>query len=205
MLASTLSVKPDAVAMNMSMRSDRTLAELSFDDARLRALDGDGDAFTWFFRRYAGRVRGFAVARGVDDPDGVTNDVMLRVFQQLNTFSGNEAAFVRWLFTIARNRIIDVYRSGQRRPIIVDEQIPDRAVASAEQGALDRMSIIDVRDRLAVLTDDQREVISLRLVEDLSLNDVAEIMGRPVTAVKALQRRGLDSLRRQFAIEGEST
>ena len=56
-------------------------------------------------------------------------------------------------------------------------------------------------DRLSLLTVEQREVIVLRLIEDLSISDVAEIVNRPATAVKALQRRGLQALQRQILAE----
>ncbi len=176
----------------------------AFDTVLLRARQGDGLAFEHIFHAYAGRVRAFAIARGAQDADAITNDVMLRVFQNLGSFTGDEPAFVRWIFTVARNRLIDVHRAEQRRPVIVDAVIPEQTEPSAESLALDRMSIADVADRLRGLTIDQREVIALRLVHDLSLKDVAEIVDRPVTAVKALQRRGLRALERQILDEGVS-
>lgn len=175
--------------------------ETAFENVLLRAAQGDGLAFEHIFHSYAGRIRAFAVARGTSDADAITNDVMLRVFQNLASFQGDESAFVRWIFAVARNRMIDVHRSEQRRPIIADTDIPERQEPSAESTAMAKLSSADVARRLAGLTVEQREVIALRLVHDLSLNDVAEIVGRPVTAVKALQRRGLRSLQRQILHE----
>lgn len=179
-------------------------AEVAFDVVLLRAAQGDGLAFEHIFHSYAGRIRAFAMARGASDVDAITNDVMLRVFQNLGSFQGDEPAFVRWIFTMARNRLIDAHRAVQRRPVIADVEVPERQVHSAETVAIERISIADVADRLATLTVEQREVIALRLVHDLSIKDVAEIVGRPVTAVKALQRRGLRSLQRQILDEGVS-
>lgn len=178
--------------------------EDAFEAVLLRAARGDGLAFEHIFHCYAGRIRAFALARGAQDADAITNDVMLRVFQNLGLFEGNEQAFVRWIFTVTRNRLIDAHRAEQRRPIVADTEVPERHERSAESVAFDRVSIDDVAQRLGQLTVDQREVIALRLIHDLSLKDVAEIVDRPITAVKALQRRGLRSLQRRILDEGVS-
>jgi len=165
------------------------------------AQAGDGPSFAILYETYAPRMRGFALARGSDDADALANDVMLRVFQNLDTFVGDEPAFVRWMFTIARNRLIDHHRRTTRRPIIADAEVPARIVPSAEESALESLSMAEVGARLDALTIDQREVIALRMVEDLSLADVAEIVDKPVTAVKALQRRGLRRLQQEILAE----
>jgi len=175
-----------------------------FATVLLRAAQGEGLAFEHIFHCYAGRIRAFALARGAQDADAITNDVMLRIFQNLGSFEGDEQAFVRWIFTIARNRLVDAHRAEQRRPIVADTEVPERQERSAESVALDSMSIAEVARQLSQLTVDQREVIALRLIHDLSLKDVAEIVGRPITAVKALQRRGLRSLQRHILDEGVS-
>ena len=181
---------------------DRTSSgEPTFSTVLAQATQGDGRAFEHIFSAYAGRIRAFAIARGARDPDAIANDVMLQVFRSLGSFDGDESAFVRWLFRIARNRLIDAYRADQRRPIIADAAVPESAARSAEAVVFDNLSLADVAERLSRLTVDQREVISLRLIQDLSLKDVALIVDRPVTAVKALQRRGMEALRRQILEE----
>lgn len=176
----------------------------SFELTVAKAIEGDSGAFEAIYRGYARRVRAFADARGSDDAEAVANDVMLRVFQNLANFRGDEPAFVRWVFTIARNRLIDAHRASTRRPVRSEREVPERAEESAELVALGQMSVPETLARLSILTTDQREVIALRLIDDLSLADVAEIVGRPVTAVKALQRRGLRRLQRHILAEGVS-
>jgi len=101
------------------------------------------------YRNYAGRIQAFAIEPGAADPEVVTNDTMLRAFQNLNRFSGDEAAFVRWIFTIARNRLIDAHRSETRRPVLSDDDAPEQPVASAEDEALEHRSRDAVMDRLS--------------------------------------------------------
>lgn len=173
------------------------------------AAAGESWAFTELYRLYAARIKAFAASRRVEDPDGVANDVMLKVFQNIGSFHGDEAGFESWLFTIARNRIIDLHRASQRRPVATgrpwSQETDDVSLdASAEERAFEAFGFDDTIARLNRLTEDQRDVIALRMIADLSLEQVAEIVAKPVTAVKALQRRGLARLQREILDEGVS-
>lgn len=179
----------------------------AFERLLAGAAAGEGWAFTELYERYAQRVKAFAASRRVADPDAVANDVMLRVFHNVATFKGDEAGLTSWTFTIARNRIIDERRAASRRPEIVPEGEVESAAAapeparSAEESALERMSHDRALQLLDLLTEDQREVVALRMIADLSLEQVATIVDKPITAVKALQRRGLQRLQREILAE----
>lgn len=179
----------------------------AFERLLAAAAAGEGWAFTELYERYAQRVKAFAASRRVADADGIANDVMLRVFQNIATFEGDEAGLTSWTFTIARNLIIDAHRAASRRLEIVPDGEVERVVGavdsarSAEESALDRMSHDQALQLLDLLTDEQREVVALRMIADLSLEQVATIVDKPVTAVKALQRRGLQRLQREILAE----
>jgi RNA polymerase sigma-70 factor (ECF subfamily) len=116
------------------------------------------------------------------------------------------------VFTITRNLLIDERRRAARRPELVLVGSGHRAgfdLAGAgvpggdvEADALAALGDDRVAELLAHLSPDQREVIALRVVADLSVEQVAAITGRGYEAVKALQRRGLAALRR--ALEREA-
>ncbi len=179
--------------------ASRSKLGTAFPRVLLRAQQGDGNAFDRLYRAYAGPITGFALGRGSSDPDAIAQDVMLRVFQNLGSFKGDESAFVAWIFAMARNRLIDASRMASRRPQLADEvAVPHGETEGAEQVALEQLTVQDVARRLSILTDEQREVIVLRMVADLSLEQVSEIVGRPVSAVKALQRRGLRRLQKEI-------
>jgi RNA polymerase sigma-70 factor (ECF subfamily) len=97
---------------------------------------------------------------------------------------------------IAHRRLIDVRRKHGRSPDLTplpdDDQHPGGDV---ESEALDRLFADDLRLALEVLTEDQRDVLSLRVIGNLSLEETAQVVGKRVGAVKALQRRGLIALR----------
>jgi RNA polymerase sigma-70 factor (ECF subfamily) len=165
------------------------------------AKSGDGMAFERLYRWMAPQVTNFAAARGVEDAEGITNEVFLRVFGQIINFEGGSAAFRAWVFAIARNQVIDAQRAAARRPRSAGVDVPDLPVGSAESFAMASLGSDRVRALLAALSDDQRDVILLRSIADLSLKQVAVVVDKPVSAVKALQRRGLRRLQSEILSE----
>lgn len=131
--------------------------------------------------------------------------MFVAVLTRLPAFQGTEAQFRSWVFTIAYRRVVDEWRTRARRDTAVaaPPAVGSTAVA-AEDGALARLGDERVAALLATLTPDQRHVVALRVVADLSLEQVAELLGKPVGAVKALQHRGLAALRRSIAGEAVS-
>lgn len=161
------------------------------------ARAGGSHGFTAIFEWLGPEVKRFAVGRAARDADAVTNDAFLGAFSQLISFEGDARSFRSWVFAIARNRLIDQHRAERRRPPLADGADGfDGAAPSAEKLALSGLDSERVTAMLETLTDAQQEVVVLRLVSGLSLEETAEIVGRPVTAVKRLQARALDRLRR---------
>lgn len=168
------------------------------------ARRGDG-GFDEIYRWLAGPVTAFARVRGVRDAEGLANETFLRVFRSIDRFDGDGAALRSWVFSIARNLVIDSHRAAARRPSLVDTPVPERQVEGADTAALRNLATRDLDELLGVLTDEQREVVVLRLVADLSLAETAEIVQRPVTAVKRLQARALRTLQRTILEQGVSS
>jgi RNA polymerase sigma factor (sigma-70 family) len=140
-------------------------------------------------------------ARGSPDPDDLVGDTFVRVVRGLPGFAGTEEQFRAWVFTISRRCAIDLSRSTRRHP--ADPVPPDDLVARAPTGDAedDVMRSLEeerVRAVLDGLTPDQRDVLVLRLLSDLTVEQVATVIGRSPGAVKALQARGLDHVRRQI-------
>lgn len=177
------------------------MGEAVFSSTMASVQQGDGRAFESLYRWLAPDITRFASARNAEDPEGITNEVFLRAFRQIDRFDGTSGSFRAWVFAIARNQLIDAHRSRARRPQLSADAVPERAVDAAEVEALDLLSLQRVTRLLSYLSDDQRDVILLRMVGDLSLRQVATIVDKPVTAVKALQRRGLRRLQSEVLSE----
>ena len=177
--------------------------ELVLDAAQL----GAGWARTRLYETLAGAVAGYLRVQGVREPEDMTSEVFLAVFARLSGFSGTEGQFRSWVFTIAHHKVVDERRRRSRRPD--PEPLDPResgpgAAAAAEDEAFGNLGAERVQLLLRGLTPEQRDVITLRVLADLSVEQVAATLRKPPGAIKALQRRGLDALRRQLHREGVS-
>ncbi len=156
------------------------------------------------YRQLAPQVLGYLRARGAEDPEGLTDEVFLSVIPRLADVSGGESGLRTLVFSIAHARMVDEHRRRARRPVHTEYE-PDldpRLEESAENAALERVASTRVDQLLAELGEDQRAVILLRVIADLSLEQTADVVGRSVGAVKQLQRRGLLRLRELMRGEG---
>lgn len=169
-----------------------------FPSVLAAASTGAAWALRVLYDGLAPAVSGYARMQGASDPDGLVNDVFFRAFRRIATFEGEAAAFRSWVFTIAHNAIVDDRRRSSRRVVETDPSDGEGhagAVSSAEDTALEMLDEARVREILSRLPADQCEVLTLRLIGDLTIVQVAEVLGRSVGATKALQRRGLNRLR----------
>jgi RNA polymerase sigma-70 factor (ECF subfamily) len=173
----------------------------AIDEAVLAAAQrGDGDAFAVIWRALAPSVAGYLAVRGVSDPDGVTSDVFLALFPRLPQLEGGVAGLRSFVFSVAHARLVDDARQRARRPSTVefDTRYHDSVVASAEHEAMILVETARVHALLDRLSANHREVLALRVVADLDVEQTAKVMRRSVGSVKQLQRRALLALRAQL-------
>lgn len=176
------------------------LDDAPLDDAVVqRAREGDHQAFGQLWTALAPAVRAFVWSRGAREPDDVTSEVFLSFLQSLARVSGGLDEARALLFTIAHRRVADEYRARSRRPVAGRWEVEDdtRVTPSAEHAALTAIAGEAALAALEVLTTEQREVLTLRIYGDLSLDQVAAVTGKRTSAVKALQHRGVETLRRR--------
>lgn len=172
----------------------------TFDEVLLAAQAGAGWAFRALWDDLAPVVTGYLRGRGAGEPDELTNEVFLAAFTRIERFVGGEAAFRSYVFTIAHHRLVDdLRRRSRRRETSWDTTDDLRTTRSAEEDALVEVGAEEVERALALLSEDQRDVLALRILGDLTVEQVAEVVGKRPGAVKALQRRGLDTLRRRMS------
>ena len=174
----------------------------AFERVLRSAQAGAGWAFTRLYKSLAPAVTDYLRAQGADDPDDLTSEVFIKVFTASGSFAGSEAQFRSWVFTIARCRLIDARRAKTR---IHDAQastgrglgdVQGRTSPAAEDEALARLAAEQLAALLGELSPAQRDVVALRFIARMSVEEVAAALTKQPAAVKALQRRALATLRR---------
>jgi len=171
------------------MRTDAELLE--------QARRFDPDALRTLHNRLYGPVYRYVHFK-VSDPqasEDLTSEVFLRMLEALKQGKMWNTTPDAWVFGITRNVVADHYRkSGRRGEVALDESlaVPD------EQNITQRVLVAEQHEELAqavtTLTDEQRDVVLLRFMEGLSVNDVAEMLNKTPGAVKGLQHRALRAL-----------
>lgn len=180
------------------------------DEALLRAIAvaEDRAAFVALFHRYAGRVKGFLMSNGTDPglAEEAAQEVMIALWRRAPLYDPEKASAATWIFTIARNKRIDLVRRANRPapdgadPAFHPEPAAcgETALAGAERDAL-------VRAAVAALPGEQIDVVRLAFFGGLSHGDVAEKLGLPLGTVKSRLRLAFGRLRgtlgAQFAQE----
>ena len=149
------------------------------------------------YLRWAPAVRGYLRGQGVPDPDDVLSEVFLQVARSLPRFTGTDEEVRPWVFAIARNRVIDAHRRRAARPAVSATPVPEQ-VAPEREGPIDPELVA----ALGRLTPEQREVVVLRFVADLPVEEVASLTGRTEGAVKSMQHRALTQLARTLRDPG---
>ena len=167
------------------------------DDVLAAARAGDERALTAIYTAFAPALAGYLRAKGVADPEATTSDVFLAVLPRIGNVTGGVSGLRTLLFSVAHARMVDEHRARARHPAAIsyDPLQDDRVAVSAEEAAQVELGTQRVHDILAVLPPDQRDVLALRFVADLSVEQVATVIGRSPGAVKQLQRRGLIAIR----------
>lgn len=168
------------------------------------AKRGSEAAWEQIYSSLAGPVTGYLRSRGAEDPEDLCSEVFFQVARDIHRFEGTADQFRSWVFVIAHRRLIDARRASSRRPATVD--VPAGSVevegGDVENEVMAKLGTDWTTSILKTLTEDQQQVLSLRVVADLSLEETAAVMGKRIGAIKALQRRALAAVRKHLA-EGE--
>jgi RNA polymerase sigma factor (sigma-70 family) len=178
----------------------------SFDDRLVAARAGDAEAWSQLYYDVAPILIAYLRAQRLRDPEDVAGEVLLEVVRGLHRFSGDQRNFRSWVLAIAHHRLLDARRREQRRPsvpVAPHDLGGTYAPDDPEADALASVGFGALEPALQTLTEDQRNVLLLRVIGDLSIAEVATITGKRTGAVKQLQRRAVDAMRRALGPELE--
>ena len=167
------------------------------------AAQADRTAFAELFAYFAPRVKSFALRGGADPAtaEEIAQDTLAIIWRKAGSYDPAKAAVSTWIFTIARNRRIDLIRRECRAELDPDD--PGLAPAPAPTGyavAAARQTTRLVRDAVDGLPDEQREVLEMAFFGDRTHPEIAEALGLPLGTVKSRIRLALGKL--ETALKG---
>lgn len=164
-----------------------------------QARQGDAGAYGQIYDRYAPRVFRFLFAHLDNrlDAEDLTEEVFLRVWQNLPTYRQRGIPFSGFVFRVARNALYDHYRQLRRRGTVAEihEEWPAAEQSDPAQSVAQQLERRDLLRKLAGLSEDYRTVLSLRFLAGLSAEETAQAMSRSNGAIRVLQHRALAALR----------
>jgi RNA polymerase sigma-70 factor (ECF subfamily) len=169
------------------------------DEARLveQAKSGDAEAFAQLYDVCLDRVYRYVFFRVSDQQtaEDLTSHVFLKAWEKLDHYRP-KGPFMAWLYAIARNTVIDHYRT-HKQTVSLDEAspIPSRNQEPDEIMQLE-FEIQSVQEAMKQLTEEQREVLILKFIAELDTAQIARRMGKSQGAIRALQMRALQALSR---------
>ena len=174
--------------------------ESDFGEVLAAARAGEEWAVAVLYRDLHPRLRRYLGARASGAAEDVEGEVWLAVAQRLHQFDGDELAFRAWIFSIARRRLADLRRTAaRRRTAVAPVEELDRADAGADPGevVLEAMTGDDaVAFVRRSLPPEQAEVVILRVVAGLEVDQVATLLGKRAGTIRVMQHRALKRLER---------
>jgi RNA polymerase sigma-70 factor, ECF subfamily len=170
----------------------------TLDAALDSARDGDEVGFLQLWRALNPQLLRYLTVRGVDSSEDVAAETWLQVVRDLPRFIGDGDGFRAWVFTMARHRTIDAARARAARPVVAMADVSGtgqvETAPSAEDEALTNVSTERALLLVASLPPEQAELVMLRVVADLDVAVVAELVGKTPGAVRVAVHRALRML-----------
>lgn len=169
--------------------------------AYLRLLAGDTEAFGYFYDQYAPKIYSYVLFRTSDKDiaQDITHDVFLRAWQYIME-KKTIHNFRAMIYQIARNKIVDYYRAKEQAPTLLEE-----TVVIEKNPATATYDLEILRRRIGSLKDEYREVISLRHIEGLSIEEISQILGKDQNNVRVTLHRALTKLKELYTSSSDDS
>jgi RNA polymerase sigma-70 factor, ECF subfamily len=179
------------------VNADRSAGSAEFAAALVDARSGGHAGLSVLFRSFHPPLLRYLRAHEPGRAEDIAGETWLAVAAQIKGFDGDRSAFAGWLFTIARNRLADLRRTGARRrtdPVAeVREGVAGSSTEDVVVGRLEVQAAVDLV--VGQLSPDQAEVVLLRTLGGLSAAEVGRIMGRDEGWVRVTHHRAVRRLR----------
>ncbi len=167
-----------------------------------RAQQKDREAFARLYEEYFDKIYRYVVVRigNNTEAEDVTQQVFLNALKSISSFKWKGVPFSAWLFRIAHNLVVDYFRKTKKQSSVPLDESLASCDSSPQQEVEHKLDIEQLISATKRLTRAQREVISLRFAGELSIAQVAKVMGKSDGAVKALQHSSIVALRKSLSV-----
>lgn len=183
-------------------RNQKQLYSLSMlDDEKnliTAAIKGEKEAFGRLYDHYQPKIYRFIYLKVShrEEAEDLTHQVFLSAWEKIDGFKIKTAAsFSGWVYSIARNKVIDYYRTKKTAFDIEEIQLPDESPSNENKFDL-ASEIKKVRLALAELKPIEQDVVIMRFVEELSPKEAAVLLGKSEVFIRVIQHRALKNLRK---------
>jgi RNA polymerase sigma-70 factor (ECF subfamily) len=163
------------------------------------AQQGDVEALTMIYNTYHPSIYRYVYFRLADQQlaEDIAAEVFVRMVEKISTYQPRGKPILAWLYTIARNLVVDFHASRTREDASWRETSPlENGHPQPSQLVERRQDLETLLDAMSQLNEDQRMFILLKFGDEFSTDEIALIMGRNERAVRSLQHRALASLGR---------
>ena len=181
------------------MEAVQAVSEINGAELVRRARSGDGAAWEEIVSAFSRRIFNLAYrfTSSVDAAEDLTQDVFIRVYRSLDQYDSKQGDLSNWLMRLARNLIIDDYRHRQRNPqnsqadAVDDHQYHLRAAGTTAHKEIERKELASqVQEGIDKLPQDLRTCVILRDIEELSYQEIVNVLKIPEGTVKSRINRG---------------
>jgi RNA polymerase sigma-70 factor (ECF subfamily) len=184
---------------------ERVNSHVTDENALLdRAKAYDPEALAELYDRYAPRMYAYIYRRVSDAAlaEDLTSELFVRVLRAIRIKRAWRDSFLAWLYRIAHNLVVDVYRRQPPQVISLEDASAQAADDDPARETLEAMDRERLQGAIRRLTPDQQQVLALRYGEGLTARETARIVRKTTGAVEALQRRALAAIKRILAEKG---
>ncbi len=170
----------------------------------IRAVQGDSSAFGSLYDHYQPMIYRFVAVKvgRREEAEDITHQVFMNAWQNIKRYEHRGHPFSSWLYRIARNQVVDHYRSHREEVSLEAEGVEEVAVLpqSITADLVAKLEVESVFRAIHQLKPEYQDVVILRFVEDLSIKETAAAMKKTEGAVKLMQHRAMAELKKRLEI-----
>ncbi|MBI2831481.1 MAG: sigma-70 family RNA polymerase sigma factor [Chloroflexi bacterium] len=166
-----------------------------------QCIDGDYEAFGKLYTCWVMPIYRYVFYQVKDKmtAEDITEEVFMKAWQAIGSCKGKEATFSSWLYRIAHNQVVDVFRHEQRQVSLEATAIDCFPSVTPDMGV--NLQLEEILQEIAGMPQSQKQVLLLKFIEGLSNPEISQIMGKSEGAIRILQMRALQTLRSKFPPE----